>query len=171
MPEHKFWGPSDTFHKNNIPPTILFLSFIVEHSVSNLNSFSINFLQIFLPYIIILLNGHFNQDFYLFNVFCFVNIITNNCYLYFNKTIYIIQILILLTLTKSQIIKIHFYVSRCRLYSPSNMALKIGSLLKRLRNVNQINKRLTSQFYPIDEYIFGLTYEQIQVSTNTCKTW
>lgn len=50
------------------------------------------------------------------------------------------------------------------------MALKCRSLLKNLGNFNKISKRLTSQYYPIDEYIFGLTYEQIQVrSTYLCE--
>lgn len=45
------------------------------------------------------------------------------------------------------------------------MALKIGSLLKNT-NLSKSCKRLTSQYHPIDEYIFGLTYEQIQVRSN-----
>lgn len=43
------------------------------------------------------------------------------------------------------------------------MALKCGRLLKNIHVLNKSNKRSTSQYYPIDEYIFGLTYEQIQV--------
>lgn len=48
------------------------------------------------------------------------------------------------------------------------MALKVGGLLKKIGNFNEISKRLTSQYYPIDEHVFGLTYEQIQVSSNAC---
>lgn len=43
------------------------------------------------------------------------------------------------------------------------MAIKLGSLLKNIRYLNKTSTRLTSQYYPIDEYIFGLSYEQIQV--------
>lgn len=42
------------------------------------------------------------------------------------------------------------------------MAVKFGRLFNHLNRFN--NKRNVSQYYPIDEYIFGLTNEQIQVS-------
>lgn len=45
------------------------------------------------------------------------------------------------------------------------MALKSAySLIRHTNKTNLINCRQVSQFYPIDEYISGLTSEQIQVS-------
>lgn len=49
------------------------------------------------------------------------------------------------------------------------MALKFPTLLKNIRFFNKASTRLTSQYYPIDEYIFGLTYEQIQVCKGKYK--
>lgn len=43
------------------------------------------------------------------------------------------------------------------------MALKVSNLLRNVCRANKISFREVSQFYPIDEHIFGLTTEQIQL--------
>lgn len=43
------------------------------------------------------------------------------------------------------------------------MALKLTNLLQNVRRLGAIKVRQASQYYPIDEYIFGLSDEQIQV--------
>lgn len=43
------------------------------------------------------------------------------------------------------------------------MALKLTNLLRNVKRLSAVNVRQASQHYPIDEYIFGLSDEQIQV--------
>jgi hypothetical protein len=43
------------------------------------------------------------------------------------------------------------------------MAYRLTSLLRNLPKISAINSRAISQYYPIDEHIFGLSDEQIQV--------
>lgn len=44
------------------------------------------------------------------------------------------------------------------------MALKLSRLLRNINSLNPLTVRHASQFYPIDEYVFGLSDDQIQVS-------